>query len=81
MRLRSSGSRLRSKCHPPNSIARPNEAGVLFFSIPFDMGWHFEVNGKVREPVMVNFGFLALELEAGVWSTLRYSQKYIIGVF
>ena len=42
-----------------------DEAGVLFFSIPFDIGWQIEVNGKERQPIMVNFGFLALELEAG----------------
>jgi uncharacterized membrane protein YfhO len=42
-----------------------NDAGVLFFSIPFDEGWKASVNGKDAKLYKVNFGFLGLKLPAG----------------
>lgn len=42
-----------------------DKAGVLFFSIPYDTGWRLQVNGQPHELAMVNFGFLAAELQPG----------------
>jgi uncharacterized membrane protein YfhO len=38
---------------------------MLFFSIPFDAGWHAKVDGKEQEIYKVNYGFTGVMLEPG----------------
>jgi uncharacterized membrane protein YfhO len=38
---------------------------ILFFSIPFDKGWHLKVDGKNQNLLMVNIGFLGALIEPG----------------
>lgn len=39
---------------------------ILFFSIPFDKGWHVKVDGKAIIPMMVNIGFIGVPIAKGV---------------
>ncbi len=41
------------------------ENKLLFFSIPYDKGWHFIIDGKPTEPLLSNIGFLGVELRPG----------------
>ena len=38
---------------------------VLFFSIPYDIGWEIKVNGVISNYYKVNIGFIGLPLEKG----------------
>jgi uncharacterized membrane protein YfhO len=38
---------------------------LLFFSIPYDKGWHAKVDGKDAELMLVNIGFMGLVLDKG----------------
>jgi uncharacterized membrane protein YfhO len=38
---------------------------LLFFSIPYDKGWHAKVDGKDTELMLVNIGFMGLVLDKG----------------
>lgn len=38
---------------------------ILFFSIPFDKGWHVKVDGKEITPMMVNIGFIGVPITKG----------------
>ncbi len=38
---------------------------LLFFNIPNDEGWHITVNGQPTEPILVNYAFIGLPLDAG----------------
>lgn len=50
---------------------------LLFFSIPYDKGWHAEVDGEPAELLRVNIGFMGLTLTSGEHTvTLRYQQPY-----
>ncbi len=51
---------------------------VVFFSIPFDKGWHARVNG-VRTPLYkVNIGFTGLPLPAGDYTVeLMFEPPYV----
>ncbi|MCL2013932.1 MAG: YfhO family protein [Oscillospiraceae bacterium] len=48
-----------------------SQSNLVFFSVPYDMGWSAEVNGKVTEIVQVNKGFMAVLAEAGS-NTIRF---------
>jgi len=41
------------------------ETKLLFFSIPYDKGWHCIINGRPVEPVLCNIGFQGFYLEPG----------------
>lgn len=59
-----------------------NDPGVLFFSIPYDVGWYLEVDGKERELMMINFGFLGVKLEPGEHHVaLRYEPPSFVWGF
>jgi uncharacterized membrane protein YfhO len=52
-------------------------AGLLFLSIPYDMGWHASIDGKETLPVLCNTGFIGLFVPAGdhiieFWFLPRY---------
>ena len=51
---------------------------MLFFSIPYDRGWHCTSDGKPAQLVLCNTGFLGLPLEAGRHAVeLSYSPPYL----
>lgn len=39
---------------------------LIFFSVPYDKGWRAEINGEPIEIEKVNYGFMAVEGEAGM---------------
>lgn len=41
------------------------ERKLLFFSIPYDKGWHCKIDGQPAEPVLCNIGFTGLDLNPG----------------
>jgi len=41
------------------------ESRLLFFSIPYDKGWHGMIDGKTTDPVLCNIGFLGFCLDPG----------------
>ena len=43
----------------------PKTKKMLFFSIPYDKGWHAQVDGKSVQPMLCNIGFMGLILEPG----------------
>jgi uncharacterized membrane protein YfhO len=43
----------------------PAEPKLLFFSIPFDKGWHATIDGKSSELVLCNLGFIGLLVTSG----------------
>ena len=50
---------------------------LLFFSIPYDKGWHGRVDGKDTEPVLSNIGFLGFCLDPGKHTVeLFYKPPY-----
>jgi uncharacterized membrane protein YfhO len=50
---------------------------LLFFSIPYDKGWHGRVDGKDTEPVLSNIGFLGFCLDPGKHAVeLFYKPPY-----
>jgi len=52
---------------------------VLFFSIPYDKGWHGRIDGKAVEPMLCNIGFLGFVLEPGSHQVeLYYSPPYFL---
>jgi uncharacterized membrane protein YfhO len=46
-------------------IIELKENKLLFFSIPFDKGWHCLIDGKQTEPILSNIGFCGIELMPG----------------
>ena len=51
---------------------------LLFFSIPYDKGWHAEVDGKPADLLRANVGFMGLMLTPGKHTvSLRYQQPYL----
>ena len=42
-----------------------NEPKLLFFSIPYDKGWHAAIDGKSSELVLCNLGFTGLLVPSG----------------
>ncbi|MFZ4520736.1 MAG: YfhO family protein [Bacteroidales bacterium] len=54
-----------------------DSARVLFYSIPFDKGWHARIDGKEVQPMVCNVGFIGLFIEAGKHEVeLYYSPPY-----
>lgn len=54
-----------------------SEGKVLFFSIPYDKGWHAKVDGKTVPVHVANIGFLGFVLEPGQHEIeLEYIVKY-----
>lgn len=50
---------------------------MLFFSIPFDKGWHIKIDGKMANPLMVNIGFIGVPLYKGLHHIeLSYVPSY-----
>lgn len=50
---------------------------LLFFSIPYDRGWHCKVDGKPAEPILSNIGFIGLCLQPGKHNVeLSYTPPY-----
>ena len=43
----------------------PKTKKLLFFSIPFDKGWHARIDGKATAPLLCNIGFMGFILEPG----------------
>ena len=43
----------------------PTTKKLLFFSIPYDKGWHALIDGKPVQPILCNIGFMGLILEPG----------------
>jgi uncharacterized membrane protein YfhO len=41
-----------------------NREGILFFPVPYDRGWHLNVNGKPAELLQVDYGFCGAHLPA-----------------
>jgi len=53
------------------------EPGILYFSIPFDRGWHAKIDGLDTEPMICNIGFMGFYLEPGGHSVeLDYTPPY-----
>jgi hypothetical protein len=53
------------------------EPGVLFFTLPFDLGWKAMVNGEPAELLQLNIGFSGLLLPAGEFVVeLSYHLPY-----
>ncbi len=50
--------------HLKGTISLPQKK-IMFFSIPFDRGWHAKVDGRTVPLYKVNFGFTGLPVEAG----------------
>ncbi len=51
-----------------NKIAgsiRPDQAGMLVFSIPFNSGWSLKIDGQPTPLVRANYGMLAAKVAAG----------------
>lgn len=56
---------------------RSDKAGILFFSIPFDSGWHIYIDGRETEKFRVNVGFLGGIVPSGQHTIrLVYSPRY-----
>jgi uncharacterized membrane protein YfhO len=55
--------------------------GIMFFSIPFDRGWHASVNGKQQSLVKTSLGFSGLLLPTGTHNIkLSYRpDSFIVG--
>ena len=54
------------------------EKKLLFFSIPFDDGWHATVDGKAVELQLVNIGFFGLILDKGMHAVeLKFEPPYV----
>lgn len=52
---------------------------LLFFSIPFDKGWHAKVDGKEVKLEQINIGFTGLLLTKGTHTVeLEYEPPYLI---
>lgn len=52
--------------------------GVLFFSIPFDEGWHIYVNGREAQPERINIGFTGLFLDKGEYNiNLEFKAPFL----
>ncbi len=59
---------LKIKRHDQNNIAgeiQLDKEKLLFFSVPYDRGWHALVNGEKRKILNTNIGFLGLLLKPG----------------
>jgi len=57
------------------SIDKP---GLLFFSIPYDLGWHAKVNGEEVPVKLTNIGFVGIELQTGDFEVeLSYTPAYL----
>jgi uncharacterized membrane protein YfhO len=51
---------------------------ILFFSIPYDEGWHATVNGKEQKLERINIGFMGLFLNKGQYTIeLKYELPYM----
>lgn len=51
---------------------------LLFFSIPYDEGWHARVDGKEAKLTVINIGFMGLPLDAGRHTIeLKYFPPYL----
>jgi uncharacterized membrane protein YfhO len=52
--------------------------GILFFSIPFDKGWHIFINGKEAHLERVNAGFSGIFLDKGEYDIeLKFEVPYL----
>jgi len=50
---------------------------MLFFSIPYDKGWHIKIDGKNVKPMMVNIGFIGVPVNKGLHKIeLSYIPAY-----
>ena len=56
-----------------------NEDGILYTSIPFDLGWTAYVDGVEVKPEKVNLGFIGLNLSKGYHTIeFRYMSPFVI---
>lgn len=54
------------------------QSGLVYFSIPWEQGWHFYANGKPIDPIEANIGFTALTLQTGVQQLeMKYVPPYL----
>lgn len=61
-----------------DGVVNMTKPGALFFSIPFDKGWHIFVNGCKIQPERINIGFTGLFLDKGVYNIeLKFSVPYL----
>ena len=49
------------------------ENTLLFFSVPYESGWHATVNGKAVDIEKVNVGFMAVEVPADTISKVEFT--------
>lgn len=64
-----------SKISGSVTLAAPK---LLFFSIPFDEGWHATINGKEAQLYNINCGLTGLKLNAGENKvTLSFEPRYM----
>jgi uncharacterized membrane protein YfhO len=72
---------IRVSHHGPKEIIgelNSNTSGVLFFSVPFDIGWSLKVDGKSQQIFNVNNGFIGAIVEPGLHSIeLTYNLPYL----
>ncbi len=47
---------------------------LVFFSVPYEEGWSVKVNGKEREVIRANVGFMAVKADAGE-NTIAFSYE------
>jgi len=53
------------------------EPKLLFFSIPFDKGWHANIDGISTDPILSNIGFIGFFLDPGMHKVeLFYKPPY-----
>ena len=48
-----------------NASVTLKSAKLVFFTIPYDKGWHGMIDGRPAEPILCNVGFIGLYLEQG----------------
>ncbi|RYU93710.1 YfhO family protein [Emticicia agri] len=57
---------------------RNKDLAVVYFSIPFDEGWHIEIDGKETEKFIANYGMTGILLAPGKHSIqLYYKLPYL----
>lgn len=50
---------------------------LLFFSIPYDKGWHITIDGEKKNLMLCNIGFMGIELDKGFHRIeLKYELPY-----
>ena len=56
-------------------ITLKKENTLLFFSVPYESGWHATVNGKEVDVEKVNVGFMAVEVPGDTVSKVEFTYR------